>query len=95
MGTDFYFTPSYSSKIRLSARFRDYTNRDIRNTLSTIGHIKTGAARGVLNRLNISLKHAVALGLNVDLQTIEKTKALLGKQRHKTINILERWFGFL
>ncbi|WP_375685558.1 tyrosine-type recombinase/integrase, partial [Bartonella sp. TT110JLCBS] len=37
-------------------------------------------------RLNICLKHAAALGLNVDLQATEKARALLGKQRHKTQN---------
>ncbi len=64
----------------------EITQTEIRNTLAPIWHTKAGAARAALNRLNICLKHAAALGLNVDLQAIEKTKALLGKQRHKTIN---------
>ncbi len=42
--------------------------------------------RNALKRLNICLKHAAALGLDVDLKTTEKARALLGKQRHKTFN---------
>ena len=34
-----------------------------------------------------SLKHAAALGLDVDLQATEKAKALLGKTRHVPKNI--------
>ena len=40
-----------------------------------------------LNRLGIVLRHAAALGLDVDLQATEKAKALLGKSRHKVENI--------
>lgn len=40
-----------------------------------------------MNRLSICLRHAAALGLDVDLQATDKAKALLGKQRHKTTNI--------
>ncbi|EJF82935.1 hypothetical protein MCY_01456 [Bartonella rattimassiliensis 15908] len=59
---------------------------EIRNVLAPIWHTKAGTARRVLIRLNLCLKHAAVLGLNVDLQTVEKTRALLGKQRHKTTN---------
>ncbi len=37
-------------------------------------------------RLNLCFKHAAALGLDVDLQVTAKARALLGKQRHKTVN---------
>jgi integrase len=40
-----------------------------------------------MNRLSIVLKHAAALGLDVDLQATEKAKALLGKSRHVAKNI--------
>ena len=40
-----------------------------------------------MNRLSIVLKHAAALGLDVDLQATEKAKALLGKSRHVPKNI--------
>ena len=40
-----------------------------------------------MNRLNICLKHAAALGLDVDLLATMKARALLGKSRHKPQNI--------
>ncbi|MEP6289853.1 MAG: site-specific integrase [Marinomonas sp.] len=39
-------------------------------------------ARKAMNRIAIVMKHAAALGLDVDLQATEKAKALLGKTRH-------------
>ncbi|MDU8942386.1 tyrosine-type recombinase/integrase [Ovoidimarina sediminis] len=56
--------------------------RDIRDTLAPIWHAKADTARKAMNRLNICLRHAAALGLDVDLQATDKAKALLGKQRH-------------
>lgn len=61
--------------------------RDIRDTLAPIWHTKAETARKAMNRLNIVLKHAAALGLDVDLQATEKAKALLGKSRHEAQNI--------
>ena len=61
--------------------------RDIRDTLAPIWHVKADTARKAMNRLGIVLKHAAALGLEVDLQATEKAKALLGKQRHQATNI--------
>ncbi len=63
------------------------TQTEIRNTLAPIWHTKAGAARTALIRLNLCLKHAAALGLDVDLQATEKARALLGKQRHKVKNL--------
>ncbi len=60
---------------------------EIKDTLSPIWHSKAVTARKALNRLNICLRHAAALGLEVDLQATEKAKILLGKQRHKPQNI--------
>jgi len=60
---------------------------DIRDTLAPIWHTKADTAKKALNRLGICLTHAAALGLDVDLQAIEKAKALLGKQRHKVKNV--------
>ncbi|MCV2892569.1 tyrosine-type recombinase/integrase [Lentibacter sp. XHP0401] len=60
--------------------------RDIRDTLAPIWHVKAETARKAMNRLGICIKHAAALGLDVDIQAVEKAKALLGKQRHKTEN---------
>ncbi len=61
----------------------DIDQRDIRDTLAPIWHTKFETARKALNRLSIVLRHAAALGLDVDLQATEKAKALLGKSRHK------------
>jgi len=61
--------------------------RDIRDTLAPIWHTKADTARKAMNRLGICLKHAAALGLDVDLQATDKAKALLGKSRHKVQNI--------
>ncbi|WP_171133863.1 MULTISPECIES: site-specific integrase [unclassified Ruegeria] len=61
--------------------------RDIRDTFAPIWHAKADTARKAMNRLSICMRHAAALGLDVDLQATEKAKALLGKQRHKATNI--------
>lgn len=65
----------------------DIDQRDIRDTLSPIWHTKADTARKALNRLSIVLRHAAALGLDVDLQATDKAKALLGKSRHQPKNI--------
>ena len=61
--------------------------RDIRDALAPIWHEKADTARKAMNRLNICLKHAAAMGLDVDLQATAKARALLGRQRHKPQNI--------
>lgn len=60
---------------------------DIRDTLAPIWHAKAETARKALNRLSIVMRHAAALGLEVDLQATDKARALLGQQRHKAENI--------
>ena len=65
----------------------DLDQRDIRDTLAPLWHTKADTARKALNRLSIVLKHAAALGLDVDLQATDKAKALLGKSRHVAKNI--------
>lgn len=60
---------------------------DIRNTLAPIWHDKADTARKAMNRLNIVMTHAAALGIDVDLQATAKAKALLGAQRHRATNI--------
>lgn len=65
----------------------DLDQRDIRDCLAPLWHSKADTARKALNRLSIVLKHAAALGLDVDLQATEKAKALLGKSRHVSKNI--------
>jgi integrase len=65
----------------------DIDQKDIRDTLAPIWHVKAETAQKALSRLGLCLKHAAALGLDVDLQATEKARALLGQQRHKPENI--------
>ncbi len=65
----------------------DIGQRDIRDTLAPIWHDKADTARKAMNRLSLCLRHAAALGLDVDLQATDKARALLGKQRHTARHI--------
>lgn len=65
----------------------DLDQHAIKSALEPIWHTKPEAAAKALNRLNLTLKHAAALGLEVDLQATMKARALLGKQRHTTTHI--------
>ncbi len=60
----------------------DLDQHVIRKVLEPIWHEKPDTARKAMNRLNLTLKHAAALGLEVDMQATMKARALLGKQRH-------------
>ncbi len=66
---------------------RDIDAPMLRDVLSPIWHEKADTARKALNRMNIVIKHAAALGLDVDMQAVEKAKALLGRTRHETERI--------
>ena len=65
----------------------DIDQHALKRVLDPIWHEKPEAAAKALNRLNLTLKHAAALGLNVDLQATMKARALLGKQRHTVTHI--------
>lgn len=65
----------------------DIDQKDIRDTLAPIWHSKAVTARKAMNRLSIVMRHAAALGLDVDLQATDKAVALLGKQRHTAKNV--------
>jgi integrase len=65
----------------------DIDQRDIRDALAPIWHAKAETARKALERLRLVLRHAAALGLNVDLQACDKARALLGKSRHEAGHI--------
>lgn len=60
----------------------DIDQQDIKNTLAPIWHTKADTARKAINRLGIVMRHAAAMGLDVDVQATDKAKALLGKTRH-------------
>lgn len=59
----------------------------IRDVIAPIWHDKAVTARKAMNRLGIVMKHAAALGLDVDLQAVDKARALLGKSRHQAKHI--------
>ncbi len=60
---------------------------DLKRVLGPIWHTKPDTARKAMNRMSLTLKHAAALGLDVDLQAVMKAQALLGKQRHTVKHI--------
>lgn len=57
----------------------DLNQHLLRNVLEPIWHDKADTARKAANRINLTLKHAAALDLDVDLQAVMKARALLGK----------------
>lgn len=65
----------------------DVDQHVLKKTLEPIWHEKPDTARKAMNRMNLTLKHAAALGLDVDLQAVMKAQALLGKRRHQTKHI--------
>jgi len=65
----------------------DLDQHALKDLFEPIWHAKPEAAAKALNRLNLTMKHCVALGLDVDLQATMKARVLLGKQRHTTQHI--------
>ncbi len=76
---------SYSPQIRLFARFRDYTNRDTQCSCPYWAYKSYNSRESTHPPQSLS-QTCGCIGLDVDLQATEKTRALLGKQRHKTTN---------
>lgn len=60
---------------------------DIRDALRPLRDTKPETMRKALNRLNLVVRHAAALGLDVDTQIIDKARALIGTGDSKTENI--------
>lgn len=60
----------------------DVDQHEIKRVLEPLWHSKSDTARKAMNRLNLTLKHAAAFGIDVDLQATMKAQALLGKRRH-------------
>jgi len=59
----------------------------LKSVLAPIWHEKPSVAKKVLYRMNVTLIHAAALGIDVDLQAPMKAKALLGRQRHTVTHV--------
>lgn len=70
-----------------SMRVEDIHQRDIHDVLAPLWHSKADTARKALNRIGLALKHAAALGIDVDLQATMKAKILLGETRHQPRHI--------
>lgn len=68
-------------------QIEDVDQHILKDVLGPIWHSKPEAAAKALNRINLTLKHAAALGLDVDLQATMKARALLGRQRHEITHI--------
>lgn len=65
----------------------DVDQNDIKRTLEPIWHKKAQTAKKAAGRVNLVMKHAAAMGLDVDMQAVAKAKALLGAHRHKVTHI--------
>lgn len=65
----------------------DVDQHVLKDLLAPLWHEKPEAALKALNRMNLAIGHAAALGLSVDMQACMKARALLGKQRHTTTHI--------
>lgn len=65
----------------------DIDQHELKKVLEPIWHEKPDTARKAMNRINLTLKHAAALDLDVDLQAVIKAQALLGKRRHTVKHI--------
>jgi integrase len=64
----------------------DIDQNDIRDVMRPIWHTKPSMAQKAIERVGIVMRHAVAAGLDVDVQATTKARALLGKQRHKPVH---------
>lgn len=70
-----------------SVPVQDIDQHDIKTVLQPLWHTKAETAQKALSRLHIVLRHAAALGLDVDLQATEKARALLGRSRQEKRSI--------
>lgn len=59
----------------------------LKSALEPIWNSKPTTAAKALNRTGLSIQYAAALGLEVDMQAVDKAKALLGTQRVKVKHI--------
>jgi integrase len=65
----------------------DIDQNDIKSALASIWHEKGETAQKAITRLKVVLKHAVAMGLAVDMQATDKARVLLGRSRQETQHI--------
>ena len=65
----------------------DINQHILKDLLEPIWHTKPEASKKAINRINLVLQHGAALGLDVDIQAVQKARALLGKQRRTVTHI--------
>lgn len=61
----------------------EITQRDLERCLKPLWHQQHDTAKKALSRLNVIIKYAAALGLNVDVGVVDKTRQLLGPTTHQ------------
>ena len=61
----------------------EITQRDLERCLKPLWHQQHDTAKKALSRLNVIIKYAAALGLNVDVGVVDKARQLLGPTTHK------------
>ena len=62
---------------------------DIKTCISPIWHSKGETAKKALHRLNIVIKHAAAMGLDVDIGAVERQKLCWVNQNNKSTTFLQ------
>lgn len=67
-------------------KVEDIHQRDIERVFRPIWHTKAPTAKKALHRLGSVLKHAAAMGLEVNSNAVPNARQLLGDQRHKVRN---------
>lgn len=65
----------------------DIDQHELKRILEQIWHTKPDTTRKAMNRINLTLKHAAVLDLDVDLQAVMKAQALVGKRRRTVQHI--------
>ena len=77
-------TPKRPSNLRESRlQFDEITQRDLERCLKPLWHLQHDTAKKALSRLNVIIKYAAALGLNVDVGVVDKARQLLGPTTHQ------------
>ena len=61
----------------------EITQRDLEICLKPLWHQRHDTAKKALSRLNVIIKYAAALGLNVDVGVVDKARQLLGPTTHQ------------
>ena len=69
-----------------SVPVEEITPRDLRDCIGPLWHEKADTARKALNRTNIVIGHAAALGLDIDIGLAEKTKLPLNGIRRSALD---------